>query len=46
MSTFGRGALRVLARYDEDDLAFFERALGELAEAAKGVIASVRADGK
>jgi DNA-binding MarR family transcriptional regulator len=41
-----RAVTRVLARYDEDDLAFFERALGELAEAAKGVIASVRAEGK
>ena len=41
-----RAVTRVLARYDEDDLAFFERALGELSEAARGVIASMRAEEK
>jgi DNA-binding MarR family transcriptional regulator len=35
----------VLARYDDAQLAFLERALGELCEAAKLVIGSMRAEG-
>jgi DNA-binding MarR family transcriptional regulator len=35
---------RVLARYDNGELAFLERALGELCEAAKAVIVSMRAE--
>jgi DNA-binding MarR family transcriptional regulator len=41
-----RAVTRVLARYDDDDLAFFERALGELCEAAEVVIAAIRAGEK
>jgi DNA-binding MarR family transcriptional regulator len=36
----------VLARYDDGQLAFLERALGELCEAAKEVIASMRTEDK
>jgi hypothetical protein len=36
----------VLARYDDGQLAFLERALGELCEAAKVVIASMRTEDK
>lgn len=36
----------VLARYDDGQLAFLERALGELSEAAKVVIASMRTEGE
>jgi DNA-binding MarR family transcriptional regulator len=41
-----RAVTRILARYDDDELAFFERALGELSEAAELVIASTRAGEK
>jgi DNA-binding MarR family transcriptional regulator len=39
-----RSVAGVLARYDEGQLAFLERALGELCEAAKVVIASMGAE--
>ena len=41
-----RTVSRVLARYDDGQLAFLERALGELCEAANLVIASMRSEDK
>jgi DNA-binding transcriptional ArsR family regulator len=41
-----RSVAGVLARYDDGQLAFLERALGELSEAAKVVIASMRTEDK
>jgi hypothetical protein len=36
----------VLARYDDEQLEFLDRALGELCEAGRGVIASMGHEGK